>query len=173
MESDASPAAWPDLRPALSHPVMLLIFRVIVGGLLLFAAWQKMRSPKAFALSIGAFEMVPRSWLVPLAFFFIWQEIAGGLCLVLGIWSRGAAFICGGLLTVFLGALGWAVVNGMSIECGCFGALFGGEIGVGSLLRNTLLIAMAAWVVAKGGGGIAVERLWARATSAEATPANA
>lgn len=162
---ESAPEAWPDFRAALAHPVTLLVFRIIVGGLLLLAASQKIRAPKAFALSIDGFGIVPEGWIVTLAFFFVWQEIAAGTCLVLGIWSRAAAVISTGLLTIFLGALGWAVLKGLPIDCGCFGDLFGGKVGIMSLVRNFVLISMAVWVVVKGGGTIALERLWAKTST--------
>ena len=65
-----------------------------------------------------------------------------------------------GLLAVFLGALGWAIVMGLPIECGCFGGLSAGGVGWQSLARNAVLIAMAAGVIVSGGGDYAVGRLW-------------
>ncbi len=164
------PDAWPDAARGLGHPAMLLVLRIIVGGVLLFAASQKIQAPKAFALSIGAFDLVPRAWIVPLAFLFIWQEIAAGAFLMLGIWTRAAALVAAGLLTVFLGALGWAVVMGLPIDCGCFGGLSAGPIGWESVVRNLLLISAALWVFLKGGGSIAVERLWSRGSSPAPSP---
>jgi uncharacterized membrane protein YphA (DoxX/SURF4 family) len=138
--------------------------------LLVLAAARKLQSIPAFALSIGGFQMVPQAWLVPLAFFFVWQELVAGGCLVLGIFSRGAALVCGGMLTAFLGALGWAVLKGLPIDCGCFGDLFGGQVGLGTLARNVVLIGLALCLAAKGGGTLSLERLWTRRRSGAMEP---
>lgn len=153
------PEAWPDLRPLFTHSATLLLARVLVGGLFLLAAKGKFANPKVFALSINSFGLVPGSWAPPLAFGMLWTEIVIGICLVVGLFTRSAALISAGLLTVFLGALGWAVLNKMDIDCGCFGALFGdNKVGWMSLLRNVGLISVSAWVLWKGAGSWSVDR---------------
>ncbi len=147
-------------RAMSANSALLLVLRVVVGGVLLAAASQKIQSPKAFALSIDAFGLVPRSLIPTLAYLFIWEDILAGGLLVLGVWSRAAAVASAGLLAVFIGALASAVLRGLPIDCGCFGALFRGPVGWSSVLRNVVLIAMAAHVVYYGGGKIAIERLW-------------
>lgn len=150
------------VKVVLDHPLWLLLLRIGVAGSLLLAAVQKIQSPKAFALSIDAFGMVPSALIIPLAFLFIWQEIIAGVALALGIWTRASALLAGLLLLVFLGALAWAVFHGMSISCGCFGAWSQGPIGWSSVLRNVALIAAAGWLVYRGGGTLALERWWGR-----------
>ncbi len=145
---------------AAQSSLALLLCRLAVGGSLLLASTLKMRSPKAFALSIDAFGMVPTSWVAALAFFFIWQEIVAGACLALGVFSRAAALVAIGLLAAFTGALAWAVLSGMTISCGCFGALGQGPVGWPSLARNAALICAAAWVLRRGGGRWAIDSLF-------------
>lgn len=148
------------VKVVLDHPLWLLLLRIGVAGSLLLAAVQKIQSPKAFALSIDAFGMVPSALIIPLAFLFIWQEIIAGVALMLGIWTRASALLAGLLLLVFLGALAWAMLHGMSISCGCFGGWSQGPIGWSSVLRNVALIAAAGWLVYRGGGTLALERWW-------------
>ncbi|HOE97346.1 MAG TPA: MauE/DoxX family redox-associated membrane protein, partial [Candidatus Sumerlaeota bacterium] len=88
----------------------------------------------------------------------IWLEILCGALLVLGIWSRPAALLIAGMLCLFFVALASAVVRGLEIDCGCFGALMQGGIGWGSLARTLVLLGLAVLVFRRGPGRFALGR---------------
>jgi predicted anti-sigma-YlaC factor YlaD len=49
-----------------------------------------------------------------------WVELLAGLALILGVWPREAAALAGLLLLVFIAAIGFNLVRGHAVDCGCF-----------------------------------------------------
>ena len=75
---------------------LVLLFRVLLGGLFIFAAVMKLSSPAAFALAIAAFKIIPEhaDHLTKLAAYAVpWIELTCGVCLILGLWARSAALV--------------------------------------------------------------------------------
>ena len=122
--------------------------RLLVGVVLLYASWDKVQHPQAFAISVRAYELMPVSLSNLFALVVAWTELVAGAMLVMGVFVRpaaGAAFL---LLALFTAALVTVVVRGMVIDCGCFGS---GEdnhatVGLWMIGRNLVLLA-AAWFV--------------------------
>ncbi len=123
---------------------------IVLGGLFIFAGVLKLADPAAFAWSIYQYGLVPRSVIDPLAVGLPVLEVAAGLGLVLNArWSYGTV---GGLLLLFAGTLGYAIVNGLAVDCGCFGAGYPGSAGpLKAFVRDVILIAglAAAWLLKK------------------------
>ncbi len=149
-------------RRALESAACLLLFRFLVGGLLLFAASYKVRAPQVFALSIEAYRMVPPALVPALAYLVIWNEIVAGACVIAGIWTRASALLCAALYGAFTVAILRVLLSGMSITCGCFGDLSDEPIGWVSVARNLAFLAMAAWLLARGGGRYSLDFLISR-----------
>jgi uncharacterized membrane protein YphA (DoxX/SURF4 family) len=107
--------------------------RVVVGGVLFVAGFQKLSSSAQFAEVIANFRILPAQGNQLLAVVLPWCEIAAGLFLVAGIWTR-AAGIVGALLFVSFGiAAGSALIRGLDIECGCFGTGAHARVGLTTL----------------------------------------
>lgn len=107
--------------------------RLVLGGLFAFAAFNKLvpkgegatsSGPQGFAWTIQAFKLGLPEWFVRFATFTTpWIEIVAGVLLILGIWTRGAALVIGGLLGVFIVLLLSVIVRDLNVDCGCFGDL--------------------------------------------------
>jgi len=106
--------------------------RVILGGLFAVAAFNKLiakgdgpatsSGPQGFAWTIKAFKLDLPDWAVLASTFTTpWIEIIAGAMLILGIWTRGAALVIGGLLVVFIALLLSVLYRGLNVDCGCFG----------------------------------------------------
>jgi hypothetical protein len=63
--------------------------------------------------------------------------------LLVGLWTRLAAFASGLFLLVFTTAVVINLLRGRSFECNCFGQIHRGKIGWWSVARNVALIIMA------------------------------
>ena len=61
-----------------------LALRLLLGGMLLFAAWDKVASPQQFAMSVRAYEIVPFSISNVFALCLAWMEAVVGILLILG-----------------------------------------------------------------------------------------
>ncbi len=126
---------------------MQLLSRFLLGGIFLWAAISKVSDVTAFAQEIGNYRVLPASVVNVTAITLPWIELIAASCLILGIWTRGAALVCGGLLIVFTGALGAAIARGLDIECGCFGkSEGGGVIGWSTVARDVIFVIPAVMV---------------------------
>ena len=97
-----------------------------------------------------------------MAFIVPWLEAVCAIALVLGFWTRAAALILFLALIGFAAALASVVLRGMDISCQCFGKYFGDEVTWMSVLRNVVFMAVAAPVMVRGAGTLAIDTWWAR-----------
>jgi uncharacterized membrane protein YphA (DoxX/SURF4 family) len=124
----APPIAVP--RPRRITGVLLLIGRIALGAILIYAAYAKLHFNGAwhlrdynfiFAFGIDSYQMLPLWAVAFLARVLPWMELALGLLLIAGIGLRWVASITSALLVVFMIALARAAILGLAINCGCFG----------------------------------------------------
>jgi hypothetical protein len=80
-----------------------------------------------------------------MAVYVPWLEVTTGLTLLIGVWRREALTVALLVCATFFIANVSAMVRGLDIDCGCFGAGYHG-----SALRETLIVSamLAAAVVA-------------------------
>ena len=103
---------------------LFIAARLILGGVFLYAGFEKILHPAAFAEIIFNYRILP-DVLTPFAAVVLpWLEVFVGLALFLGMWLPGAVFLCNLLLVIFLGALAFNLTRGLAIHCGCFGTNF-------------------------------------------------
>jgi len=135
---------------------IVLVCRLVVGGVFLFAALDKLTHPAAFAQVIHHYRLVPEILLHPWAHFLPVLEIVVGAALVLGWWRRGAALLASGLTVIFMAAITAALVRGLDISCGCFHTDGGHGVGLELLLRDIvlLLLCLPPLFAIRGGPGL-------------------
>ncbi|MBE2205701.1 MAG: DoxX family membrane protein [Chthoniobacterales bacterium] len=125
----------------------LLVLRVVVALLFLYAGITKIGDPQSFADSIATFQMLPPEVINLVALGIPPFEVILALMLLTGWKLRPAAFGILGLTIVFAVALTQALIRGLEVDCGCFGS---GEPSIlktwASLGRDLLLMAAIAWV---------------------------
>ena len=102
---------------------LLLLFRVVLGGLFIYAGIVKVVDPLGFAQDIRNYQLVGQSISFIAAVILPWLEILAGAFLVAGISKRGAALVIAGLLVFFIVLTLVTMARGLDIECGCFGSL--------------------------------------------------
>lgn len=145
-------------------PYLNLAIRVFIGGYFLFAAVPKIVEPLAFATSISHYEMMPSFIVNAFALVVPWLELFVGVGLVVGYRVRTSALICGILLVMFSSAVAWAVIHGLDIDCGCFGAQGGEEVSWIKVGKNMLMAAGCALLVWKPDSWLSLDHLRARPT---------
>jgi len=120
----------------------LLLVRLALGGVFLYAAWVKLREPwLLFAMSIDAYQVLPQWAVLAVARTLPWLELALGILLIAGLWRRASTVAASVLLTLFFGLMVRAYIRGQTIDCGCFGP--GEAISPLTLLRDGSLLAGA------------------------------
>jgi uncharacterized membrane protein YphA (DoxX/SURF4 family) len=125
-----------------------LLSRVLLGGIFVYASWDKILNPAEFARIIDNYQILSSSMGRLTALFLPWLELVCGICLIINRWTRGSAVIVAGLMVVFMGALGYNIYQGIDINCGCFTLT---DKTPGSMwfymLRDVVFLSMAIWVV--------------------------
>lgn len=130
------------VNTVLSHPALLLLIRLLVGGVFLVFGVAKALAPiEEFIASINSYQMLPE-FIVPLfANVMIYTEIVIGLLFVLGLFTKRMAQAHVVLLGMFIIAIGQAMVRGLELlDCGCGGGLKLGETPGEVLGRDIIML---------------------------------
>ena len=135
-----------------------LLLRLFIGGMFLYAAWDKVVNPYEFAVSIRAYKIIPFALSNFAAIAVSWSELIAGLMLLLGILPRKAAGAIFVLLAVFTVAIATTVVRGMVIDCGCFGAKGGASTSWLLIARNLALLVGTALIICYNDGFLGLYR---------------
>jgi len=97
------------------------IYRGVRSGLailFLYAGAVKLLGPRAFARVISGYGLVPDEWLVLVAVGLPVLEVLAGVGLLFDV--RGSLPAVSGMLVLFLGVLGFGILNQLDVDCGCF-----------------------------------------------------
>ncbi len=105
------------------NKTLLLVFRLVLGGLFIYAGVVKVGNPLDFAQDIRDYRLVGQTLSFIAAIVLPWLEILAGAFLVAGIWQRGAALVITGLLVFFIVLTLVTMARGLDVDCGCFGSL--------------------------------------------------
>ena len=101
--------------------ITLLILRLALGGIFLYAGALKIAEARQFALDVHHFRLTPWTASVLIAVYLPWLEVLAGLALILRRLPLGTALALSAMSAVFLIALTSAWARGLDISCGCFG----------------------------------------------------
>lgn len=130
------------------HNMLYTICRIVLGGVFVYASWDKILDPAAFAQIIVNYQIVSSGIANLSALFLPWLELVCGICLIINRLPNGSAIIIAGLMVVFMGALGYNIYRGIDVSCGCFTLT---EEAPGSMwfymLRDVIFLAMAIGVM--------------------------
>lgn len=118
----------------LENRILIILLRLILGGLFIYASWGKLLNPEDFGRAIRGYDMLPLGSISILSVLLPYLEFFSGLFLIFGIFKRGSALIIITLLVVFLVGLTQAYARGLSIDCGCFSVTSKAENQGGSYL---------------------------------------
>jgi|HubBroStandDraft_1064217.scaffolds.fasta_scaffold11525_2 uncharacterized membrane protein YphA (DoxX/SURF4 family) len=120
----------------------ILLLRLTIGAVFLYAAYTKLRDPWAlFAMSVDSYKILPEWAVLAVARSLPWFELALGVVLVSGFVLRHASVVAAGLLAVFFTLMVVSYARGLTIDCGCFGP--GEALGPKTLLRDGTLLSLA------------------------------
>ena len=135
--------------------ILLLIGRVVLAAIFLYAAYGKMKpqgnmgwsmgsvrvSLSMFAMEVDSYQLLPTWGVNVVAHALPPFELFLGLWLLSGIALRYSSVITTALLAAFFGILIRAYAMGQQISCGCFGP--GEQIGPKRLLIESGFFALA------------------------------
>lgn len=164
------------MKGLLRHPLLHWVLAIGLGGVFLYASYDKILNPRDFARIVYHYQVIGPSQSIGflpanlLAVVLPWVEAVAGLCLVFGLWRREAALLSGLMLVVFILAVSLALGQGIDIEnCGCF------KVAPGSGGRSAgilLLLQDLGLLLVSGLLAFVPPRPWAAAAVAEPSPAH-
>lgn len=146
-----------------------LLARLVLGGALLVAGGLKVGSPLVAARAAQAYQILPFDVAGYVGMTLPVAEIALGLLLVLGLYTRAAAIGGTLLMLVFVAAIASAWARGLAIDCGCFGG--GGTVapeetqyGV-DIARDFVFALCGVWLTARPHTVFSLDRLLSERTA--------
>jgi uncharacterized membrane protein YphA (DoxX/SURF4 family) len=115
-----------------------------MGGVFLYASYDKILNPAAFADAVYNYQILPDAAVNLAALTLPWLEFLLGICLIAGFWMPGATAISTGLMLVFIASLVYNQMRGLDIHCGCFSTeTTEGPAGIWTVLRDVAFLAVA------------------------------
>ncbi|HNR12503.1 MAG TPA: MauE/DoxX family redox-associated membrane protein [Thermodesulfobacteriota bacterium] len=123
-----------------THPITAVVGRLVLGSIFVYAGWDKINDPEAFAEAIHNYRILPVASINLVAIVLPWIELVCGALLVAGVFTGGSSLLIAALLGSFLLALISALVRGLDISCGCFSGRSKDPITIWYLLRDGTLL---------------------------------
>lgn len=95
------------------------LLKVLLVAVFFWSGVQKGLAPQQFAEVVAAYGLLPTLLIVPAALLLIVAEIITAIGLIFE--GRGSLALITLMLLLFLAVLGYGIVLGLDIDCGCFG----------------------------------------------------
>jgi uncharacterized membrane protein YphA (DoxX/SURF4 family) len=124
----------------------VLLIRILLALILLWAGLAKLRRPDAFQLLVLEYQVLPNNLARPFGQVLPYAEILIGLSLLLGFRIRFGALCACALLVLFIIAIAMNLLRGRKLSCMCFGRNRG-TIGWSQIYRNLSLLFIAVVIV--------------------------
>jgi uncharacterized membrane protein YphA (DoxX/SURF4 family) len=159
------------LLDAMDQPHILLVLRLVLGGLLVLAAATKLADRQGFRRAVAEYAVLPETLVGPFAVLLPWLELTLGLLLLVGLGTTVAAALAAPLFLSFGLAIGVNLLRGRQFDCHCFGSVHNESIGWPALLRSAALV-LVALVVSLGASPFGALDLVLFGSEAELPPAD-
>lgn len=153
--------------------IALLVIRLLLAGVFALAAWEKLKPAdpanplqvpptQEFAQAIIKLQAIPagESFLAPyFAYVVPWTEAVLAVALVLGLWTRAAAFVTAAMYAYFTWLIVAAIGRGTDFDCYCLGSLMRGWNPWAHVAIDAVAFVFALILLIGGGGNVAADRL--------------
>lgn len=131
------------MRKLLDNRWLVLGCRLVLGAVFVYASWDKIQHPAAFAKQVYNYQMLP---VIPSNLFAMtlpWIELFAGVALIIGVLKSESSLLLSVLLAVFIGAISLNLYRGVNLDCGCFSTAAGEgrSIGLHTVAQDVGLLA--------------------------------
>ncbi len=99
---------------------VLLISRIILGGLFVYASVDKIIDPLSFAQIIHHYRLTPPNLINIIAVVIPWIEFVAGALLIFGFRVKASGLTINLMLVFFIILLSITAFRGINVSCGCF-----------------------------------------------------
>jgi uncharacterized membrane protein YphA (DoxX/SURF4 family) len=120
--------------------------RLILGVVFIYASYDKILHPKAFAEVVYNYQILPDGLINVTAILLPWLEMLMGVFLIVGFWMPGTVVWCNILLVVYIGALWFNLARGIDANCGCFSTSKGSSISIETILWDAAFLALSVYL---------------------------
>jgi uncharacterized membrane protein YphA (DoxX/SURF4 family) len=140
--------------------------RLGLATIFLVAGTLKVVDPAQTRIAVRAYQLLPTELAGPVATTLPLVELALGILLVVGAFTRWVALASAVLLLALMTAVAQAWARGLAIDCGCFGG--GGAVAKSSthypqeLARDVGMLLLALWLLARPRTSLSIDK-WLRA----------
>jgi uncharacterized membrane protein YphA (DoxX/SURF4 family) len=178
MANVSRPSAPPATRPPVAWADWaLLACRLAVGAIFVLAGVAKLVNPGSFGAALIAYSILPVDLVRWVALIFPWIEVVVGAMLIVGLFTRFAAWSAIALLLMFCVVIGQALLRGLSLDdCGCFGGIVeavpqlaivlgGTSLGWQDVVRDLIYAAVALPVALRGSALFSIDAWQASRTA--------
>lgn len=144
VHSKAEPRRVPWWQRAGAVSWLVVVARLLVGGVFVFAGMSKLALPHGEVVAqMQQYTIIPRLLTPLIATVLPWVEVLSGAALLIGFLTSPAAWLVVAQLVSFCLLMLVVLAAGMEIEdCGCFGALGWKETPLQVLLRDLVMLAL-------------------------------
>jgi len=108
------------MKNILKYINMMLIARLILAYVFIYASIDKIIDPHSFSNAIDNYHITPYQLNNLAALVIPWLELIIGICLLINVLVTGASLISISLLLFFIFIISQALFRGINIDCGCF-----------------------------------------------------
>lgn len=127
--------------------ILSLFARLILGGVFVYASFDKIIHPEAFAEVVHKYQILPDTFIKLTAIVLPWLELVVGAFLIFGFWMPGAVLMSNLLLMTFTGALLFNIARGFDISCGCFSTASENSMDFWTILRDVSFLIPAVYLL--------------------------
>jgi len=110
-------------------PWLSMAGRLALGVTFIWSSIHKIQDPVAFALLVYDYEILPAVLVNPFAYTLPWVELASGVLILLGLFTRIAVSAQFLMLASFIIAIAVNLFRAKVLGCGCFSEEGGHPIG--------------------------------------------
>jgi putative oxidoreductase len=108
------------IKGFLGQSWLLMISRIVLGGLFIYSAVDKIIDPLAFAAILHNYRITPPGLINYIAVTLPWIEFAAGVFLIFGFRLKASALTINLMLVFFTVVLAITAFRGINVSCGCF-----------------------------------------------------
>jgi hypothetical protein len=120
--------------------------RWILGGVFIYASYDKILHPAAFSEIIYNYQILPDGLINLTALVLPALELIMGIFFWVGFWMPGTVMLSNILLVSYVGALILNLARGLDINCGCFSTSSGSAINIASILWDAAFLALSVYL---------------------------
>jgi uncharacterized membrane protein YphA (DoxX/SURF4 family) len=128
------------MKKILFNKYLILIFRLIIGFIFIYASIWKIVDPESFARSIENYHLFPVAIINLIALILPWLELLLGFFIILGLFLRTTSLLVSILMSFFTILVLSVIFRNLDISCGCYSSSYGStQIGWNKFLENLAL----------------------------------